>query len=351
MSSDFGFEPTSLQEFYFISYNTEDADRVSEICRLLNDEGMPLWYDYDEEFRNSPDYKSVIAERVDRCIAPIFFITKGIIEKAKKSGERPFTCTEYSFAQKLHKNDSIVVLLDRIDVNDVPYSLSKWWDDINPGARQDILAYDSTPDQIKTDIWKAANYQKAKSITDDINYVVFNSVIDHPIWGDERKFLRIRKDGEQEWHRNCVVEPGSRYEVELFYRNDGNPEYNSKGIVISTNTRVAVFFPPFVSGSTQLEARITWSACPFETQKHVPHNGEARDSIILHEDKTAKHIVKIHPVIAGDRIYNNFKANGSVLSAHLYASEGTPIGCNKLAGTIPAGEEYAGSIRFFFDAE
>jgi hypothetical protein len=45
MSADFGFEPVASGERYFISYKTEDAERVGEIARCLNGLGVPMWYD------------------------------------------------------------------------------------------------------------------------------------------------------------------------------------------------------------------------------------------------------------------------------------------------------------------
>ena len=45
MAHYFGFEPVEQPGSYFISYNSEDADRVAPIAKELHDRGVPVWYD------------------------------------------------------------------------------------------------------------------------------------------------------------------------------------------------------------------------------------------------------------------------------------------------------------------
>ena len=41
MAFDFGFEPTNAESgYYFISYNTEDGERIAEIARHLHALGV-----------------------------------------------------------------------------------------------------------------------------------------------------------------------------------------------------------------------------------------------------------------------------------------------------------------------
>ena len=49
MSTDLGFMPVASGERYFISFKTEDAERVGEIARCPNGFGVPMWYDYGLE--------------------------------------------------------------------------------------------------------------------------------------------------------------------------------------------------------------------------------------------------------------------------------------------------------------
>lgn len=45
MARDLGIVPVSDGKFYFISYNSEDADRVSEYVNEIVDQGLRIWYD------------------------------------------------------------------------------------------------------------------------------------------------------------------------------------------------------------------------------------------------------------------------------------------------------------------
>jgi hypothetical protein len=46
MSNYLGFEPCNKPNYYFVSYNSEDAERVGLIAQRLSHSNVPLWYDY-----------------------------------------------------------------------------------------------------------------------------------------------------------------------------------------------------------------------------------------------------------------------------------------------------------------
>lgn len=169
MSTDFGFRATEEQDYYFISYNTEDADRVGEICRLLNEAGLPIWY--DEGIPIDSYWESILAERIDHCKEAIFFITKGIFKKAqyKKTKNDIFTYREYDLARR-YKKKILIVLLDEIEDSIVPHSLMTWWQEIDPGVRQGVIAYNHNPDMTRDIILNAlsqnANIDNAYSSCD-----------------------------------------------------------------------------------------------------------------------------------------------------------------------------------------
>ena len=50
MSCYLGFTPTADPNYYFVSYNSEDADRVGLIAQRLCRSDVPLWYDYGLEY-------------------------------------------------------------------------------------------------------------------------------------------------------------------------------------------------------------------------------------------------------------------------------------------------------------
>ena len=46
MSQYLGFQPTKNPNYYFVSYNNEDADRVGAITQKIAESGIDLWYDH-----------------------------------------------------------------------------------------------------------------------------------------------------------------------------------------------------------------------------------------------------------------------------------------------------------------
>lgn len=123
MSNYLGFSPTNSSEYYFISYNSEDADRVGVITTALADAGIPLWYDYGLEYGEK--WEPTIAKKIRKCKSVILFFTKGILSK-----ESSFVQKEYKMATKGYRKKIYVVLMDDIRIEDVPDDKMIWWMDI-----------------------------------------------------------------------------------------------------------------------------------------------------------------------------------------------------------------------------
>lgn len=143
MASDFGFKATEKEHYYFVSYNTEDSQRIAPICNLLHNNGMQIWY--DEGIPHNTYWESVLAEKIDKCEEAIFFITKNIFEKGKcRSLNEIYTYKEYDLARR-YKKKRLIILLDKITDDDVPYSLMSWWQEIDPRLIQGIVSYQEPP--------------------------------------------------------------------------------------------------------------------------------------------------------------------------------------------------------------
>ena len=123
MSAYLGFTPSTGSDYYFISYNTEDADRISPIVKQMHDAGVELWYDYGIEYGDR--WERVISEKLKDAQAIFLFMTKGILQKGESYVQK-----EYRLATKFFKKKVYVIILDRIDIEDVPYEKAPWWDDI-----------------------------------------------------------------------------------------------------------------------------------------------------------------------------------------------------------------------------
>lgn len=349
MSTDFGFRATTSPGYYFVSYNTEDYDRVAEICRLLNEEGLPIWY--DEGIPHDSFWQSVIAERIDNCKEMIIFITRGIFEKGfSRESMEVYTYREYDLASRIYKKKILFVFLDEIIPDrDVPHSLMMWWQEIDPGTRQGLIEFNNEPSITKKNILKALSFYKEEwfRFGDDISYPVFNSVIDHPLLGDEREFVHIRKVGDEKWRRKIVLEKGEQYQVEIVFRNDGKPKYNSseyRYATIATGTRVSVDVPRWIYHRTEeLIVRVNW------TDSNQNNRREIIDAVEVFA--SGEKSLKLSIVVGQSVILSRWEANESIMPSNLFRFSGTFIGLNELNGIIPAGDDYMGYVRFYFNVQ
>ena len=142
MSNYLGFEPTKEKSFYFVSYNNEDAERITPITRSLSAR-LPLWYDLGISYGDI--WESVISEKIAYSKAILLFFTRGVLDK-----ERSWVAKEFSMAKRVSKR-IYVVMLDRIYDHEVPAKKLSFWDDIN--NLQIITAFDElSAQQIVNDI-------------------------------------------------------------------------------------------------------------------------------------------------------------------------------------------------------
>ena len=128
MATDFGFYPSENSDAYFVSYNTEDSDRVAPIVRKMSNNGVPLWYDYGLEY--GEEWERQIAEHIAKCKAVIMFITKKLFQRERRS----FVYKEYRMAKMCDKK-VYVVKMDNIPESMVksivPKDLWSWWFDLD----------------------------------------------------------------------------------------------------------------------------------------------------------------------------------------------------------------------------
>ena len=122
MSCEFGFEPTMTQPYYFISYNSQDVERVAPICCEMNARGIPMWY--DKGLISSEKWERQITENIRNCKEVILFVTSKMMIR-----ENTYVRKEFIFAQRFEKNVR-VVMLDEIDFNKVNDNLKGWFLDL-----------------------------------------------------------------------------------------------------------------------------------------------------------------------------------------------------------------------------
>ena len=120
MSADFWVEPTQKEsDYYFVSYNTEDADRVGKICRFMHSVHPEIDFWYDKGIRHDNQWSAKIAQKIDKCKEMIFFFTRGIFEKGSERFENGqykritdvWTFQEYQTARDYDKKYLLFTLI------------------------------------------------------------------------------------------------------------------------------------------------------------------------------------------------------------------------------------------------
>lgn len=182
------------------------------------------------------------------------------------------------------------------------------------------------------------------------DYATFNSITNNAAVGDERNFVRIREAGTEDTFADEIeIIPGHEYEVYIYYHNNAATDTNASGFGVATNTRVASAYPTVVNSNDRgmVSGIITWSYVTPENPND-PQEGKVWDEAYV-TTKTDGVALKYKTGTA--IIHNSGSTNGSVLPSDLFTNEGTPIGFNKLTGTLPGCAEYSGHITYTLVAE
>ena len=160
MACYLGFRASDNPKYYFLSYNSEDADRVGEIAGQMSRAGIELWYDKGIEYGEK--WERTIAEKIYGCQAVVLFFTRGILYK-----ENSYVEKEYKMALKFSKK-IYVVIMDEIDDNEFPPVRMPWWTDI-----QDLQCIESRifadPDVIIEEIVSVLNVKREQDTGDTRN--------------------------------------------------------------------------------------------------------------------------------------------------------------------------------------
>lgn len=121
MADYLGFDPTSEEEYFFVSYNSDDSERLTTVTTTLNERGVPLWYDYGLEYGDE-EWRIQIGERIEDSLGVILFITKDLFSRPDT-----YVKTEYRIAKDRCRKPIYIVLMEVIDDTEIPYSMYDWW--------------------------------------------------------------------------------------------------------------------------------------------------------------------------------------------------------------------------------
>ncbi|MBQ9018169.1 DUF11 domain-containing protein [Candidatus Saccharibacteria bacterium] len=182
------------------------------------------------------------------------------------------------------------------------------------------------------------------------SYATFNSITDNVAVGDERNFVRVREAGTNDTYVDELeVVPGKEYEVYVYYHNDAASNTNSTGYGVATNVRMSSAYPTVVNPGERgmVSGIISWSFVTPDNPNNA-QEGKVWDEAYL-TTKTANTVLRYKTGTAV--IHNGGAANGQVLSTDLFTEAGTPLGFNKLTGTLPGCAEYSGYVTYTLVAE
>lgn len=180
------------------------------------------------------------------------------------------------------------------------------------------------------------------------DYATFNSITNNAAVGDERNFVRIGEVGSDAPYTDEIeVVPGKEYEVYIYYHNNAGSDTNSSGYGVATNARVSSAYPTTVTPGERgmVSGIISWSYVDLNDNTGT---GQVWDEAYV---TTQSSDVKLRYKTGTAKIYNGGATNGSVLPTSLFTEGGTPLGYNKLTGTLPGCAEYSGHITYTLVAE
>ena len=179
-------------------------------------------------------------------------------------------------------------------------------------------------------------------------YATFNSITNNVAVGDERNFVRVAEIGTSETYVDEIeVVPGKEYEVYIYYHNDAGSNTNASGYGIATNVKVSSAYP------TSLTKGERGMVSGIISYNYVDLQDKTHDASVWDEAYfTTKYDNVVLRYKTGTAIIHNAgSVNGTVLPTALFTEDGTPIGFNKLSGTIPGCAEYSGYITYTLVAE
>ena len=177
-------------------------------------------------------------------------------------------------------------------------------------------------------------------------YPTFNSITNNPTIGDERDFVRVGQINADvtELTNEVEVVPGHQYLVYIYFHNNASATYNDSahnhsGVAVATTMASAFSTVLTPAEKATISATIT---------ANNSNPGSVWDEAYM-TTKTPK--VLLHYVTGSAKIYNDWKANGSIVPSSLFTKDGTLIGLNELNGVIPGCEEYHGVVTYVLQAD
>lgn len=170
MANYLGFPSTEKPNYFFLSYNSEDAKRISHLAKLLAHNDVAFWYDDAIEYGEK--WEVSISKKMQNAQAVVLFFTKGILYK-----QNSYVYKEYKMATEYFDKKVYVIIMDNIKSSEVPYDKVPWWIDIQERQCMDISNKTSIAEQ-SAEILKAlglsSHEEKMNSLIKKYNELYIN---------------------------------------------------------------------------------------------------------------------------------------------------------------------------------
>lgn len=324
-----------MENYIFVSYSHQDRRTVQTAIDRLESRGYSIWFDKD--IQPGTLWDDVIKERLQKAKVVLMFISAAFIH------------SEYCRLElKLALDQKIPVIPVYLDGARFRDDLQERLDRIqnltmNPSSFDECMQSIERHELIRNCRGRfqssgAGPDRMFYSKSDVIDHITFNSIQDHPVYGNEKRFLRVKLPGEDAFHPHASVKlrPGQIYEFEILIHNNADPSLNPQGTGISHSTRIAVHMPEYVRPSRVSEIMAVLSSVNADPV-------QIWDSIEIHSEKTL--FLKFIPASG---IYHNMgKCNGQIVSSSFISDDrGFYVGFNYFDGRVPGGDDYLSRITF-----
>jgi hypothetical protein len=311
-----------MNRYIFVSYSHQDQRIVSGIADRLERSGYSIWYDRD--IQPGSLWDDTIKNRLKDSSVVLLFISSHFVRS-------DYCLLELKLA--LEQKKTIVPLY--LDGAKFEEDLQRQIDRIqniaiSPTTYDECLRRLQKLDPIRKCLGKFSatppgpdrEYYSNGSV---IDRVTFNSIKDHPAYGDEKYFLRVKLPGSDTFspYASVKLRPGQTYEFELLIHNNATDA--EKGGARSA--RITVHLPEYVRPSRRSEILAVLSSTNASP-------AQIWSGIEIHSEKT----LFLNFVDASAVYHCSGACDGLKLSTSFIETDhGFYVGLDRFDGTVPAG--------------
>ena len=311
-----------MTRYIFISYSHLDQRLVCGIADRLERSGYSVWYDHD--IQPGSLWDEMIKSRLKDASVVLMFISENFVKSAYCRLELQLALQQKKtilpvYLDQARFEDDLQEQIDRIqNISLVPASMDECLQRLQKHdmIRKCLGRFQTT---------RPGPERKVYPYGAAVDAVTFNSVKDHPVYGDEKRFLRVKLPESESFEPTASVklQPGKVYEFEILIHNNASVGTNGT----AKRTRIAVHMPELIRPS-----RLTEILTVLSSVNASP--AQIWSAIELHSEK----VLFLRFVDASAVCHCDGACDGQKLSTSFIETDhGFYVGIDRFDGTIPAG--------------